>query len=197
MGGLIAFELAQLLSKAGEQVAFLGLFDTYGPGTVQVTGRGWLPGPVQRLRERWTRVREVDASSRVALLAEACARRFDRGYDALRAAWHRSRGSVLPHGVRYREIERVHLLADAMYVPREYTGPVTLFRAREPRERVSAWPALGWDGVVRGDLRVIDLPGSHDNLIEQPQLAVALRAALEAAQHERSTAPPALYRMAG
>ena len=197
MGGLIAFELAQLLKAAGEQVGFLGLFDTYGPGTVQVTGRGWLPGPVQRLRERWARVREVDASSRLALLADACARRFDRGYDALRAAWHRSRGSALPHGVRYREIERIHLLADAAYVPREYAGPVTLFRAREPAERLDTWPALGWDGIVRGDLRVIDLPGSHDNLIEQPELALALRAVLEEAQRERSSKRPTLYRMAG
>jgi len=35
---------------------------------------------------------------------------------------------------------------------------------------------------------VIDLPGTHETLIEQPELATALRAVLEGAQHSAADA---------
>ncbi len=38
MGGMVAYELAQRLRAAGEEVALLALFDTYGPGEVPAPG---------------------------------------------------------------------------------------------------------------------------------------------------------------
>jgi len=178
MGGLIAYELAQMLAAQGEQIAFVGLFDTYGPGCMTT-------GPSSTLghwRERWMQLRRLDATTRRAALVNACARRVERGHDALRHAWCRWRGRALPHDTRYRELERAHWRADFAYRPRAYSGMVNLFRAREQPEPLASMRALGWDSVALGGVHVIDLPGTHETLIEQPELADALRSVLDRAQ---------------
>ena len=177
MGGLIAFEIAQLLTARGERVAFLGLFDTWGPDSNESH-----EDRCNYWRERWARVRQLDARKRRSVLSHALAARVGRGRDALQSAWHRWRGTALPHNVRYRELERVHLRADAAYRPQPYHGPLTLFRASEQCPRRAASHALGWDMVALGGVHVIDLPGAHENLIEQPDLARELGNALVAAR---------------
>jgi thioesterase domain-containing protein len=198
MGGLIAFELAQLLIARNEEVAFLGLFDTYGPGdgtSVPAPGHS-LTHAFSRWRDRWMRARLLDAPSRRSMLRQALRRRVHRVGDALRSAWHRWRGTPLPHAVCYRQLERIHLFADETYQPRAYPGTVTVFRASEPPARMAASRTLGWDAVA-GDVRVIDLPGSHDTLIEQPALASALREALRLAREWQESGVNAPHRRAG
>jgi thioesterase domain-containing protein len=193
MGGLIAYELAQLLIADNETVAFLGLFDTYGPGDGALDPAATTA--LARWSERWTRLRSLDAPARRSMLAEALQRRLYHASDALRSAWHRWRGTPLPHAVRYRELERIHLRADETYRPSAYPGTVTVFRAREQPARLAESWALGWDVLAAG-VQVVDLPGSHDTLIEQPALAIALRDALQRARESRhSGATP--HRRAG
>jgi thioesterase domain-containing protein len=43
MGGMIAFEMAQRLRAAGEEVALLALFDTYGPGQMPPSATARVP----------------------------------------------------------------------------------------------------------------------------------------------------------
>ncbi|HET7779473.1 MAG TPA: amino acid adenylation domain-containing protein [Rudaea sp.] len=198
MGGLIAFELAQLLIAQNEEVAFLGLFDTYGldDGMADYAARTPLARMFARWNDRWARARSADAPARRSMLTEALQRRAFRIGDALRSAWHRWRGTPLPHAVRYRQLERIHLRADVSYRPRPYPGTVTVFRAREQPERMASSWALGWDAVA-ADVRVVDLPGSHDTLIEQPALASALRDALQVARESQRTGAGAPQRRAG
>ncbi|HZP65432.1 MAG TPA: amino acid adenylation domain-containing protein [Rudaea sp.] len=193
MGGLIAYEIAQRLAAENEPVAFLGLFDTYGPGTDPLEGaEGRLLKRVYgRWRDRWTRVSALDPSGRRHLVGDAVQRRISRGCDAVRSAWYRCLGTALPHNIRYRELERVHMRADLAYRPKPYFGPLTLFRASVPCERGSRSRTLGWDSVALGGLDVVDLPGTHDTLVEQPELASALRATLDRALTIASGAAPA------
>jgi thioesterase domain-containing protein len=113
-------------------------------------------------------------------------RRVVRLRDSLLTRWYRRQGHALPHALRYRQIERVHLHANDTYVPLPYHGAITLFRASEQPERLAGGPTLGWDSVATAGIRVIDLPGTHETLIEQPELAPALRDALALAQRHAS-----------
>jgi len=139
-------------------------------------------------RERWMQLRQLDAGERRIALVNACARRFERSRDALQHAWCRWRGTALPHDARYRTLERIHWRADFAYRARAYSGMVNLFRAREQPQAFAGMHALGWETVALGGVRVIDLPGTHETLIEQPELATALRAVLEGAQHSAADA---------
>jgi thioesterase domain-containing protein len=186
MGGLIAFEIAQQLMTEGESVAFLGLFDTYGPGNSEFELER--PGSLGRLRHRWSdrwqRARKLDMAGRWQMLSGALTRRIARVRDALLAHWYARRGLALPHALRYRQIERVHLKANDTYVPLPYHGAITLFRASEQPDELAGGPTLGWDSVAKAGIRVVDLPGTHDTLIEQPELAVSLRDELALAQRQ-------------
>ena len=186
MGGLIAFEIAQQLMAQGETVAFLGLFDTYGPGNseFEIERHGALGHLRHRWRDRWERARKLDARGCWNMFGAALQRRLARVRDALLVRWYRRRGEALPHTLRYREIERVHLRANDTYVPLPYHGAITLFRAAEQPDQLAGGPTLGWYSVAKAGMRVIDLPGTHDTLIEQPELAPALREELALAQRQ-------------
>lgn len=158
MGGMIAYEIAQRLRAQGEPVGLLAMMDTYGPD------------------------HRVDASARVrptpARIATALFERARRPADAVRVRVLRAAGKPLPHALRYREIERAHYQALLAYRPLPYTGHVMLFRASDAPSSTQDADALGWTNHIGGRLDVIELPGDHDHLIEQPELLERLRDAL-------------------
>jgi thioesterase domain-containing protein len=41
---------------------------------------------------------------------------------------------------------------------------------------------LGWSSIARGPFEVVNIPGTHNNMIEQPILGQRLRIALRQAQ---------------
>ena len=131
------------------------------------------------------------------MLSEALRRRAYRAGDALRSAWHHWQGTALPYGVRYRELERIHLRADDAYRPRAYPGLVTLFRALQQPEALADSRALGWEAIALGGITVVDVPGTHDTLIEQPELASELRRALQTAREVEQQGLNPTHRRAG
>jgi thioesterase domain-containing protein len=183
MGGMIAFELAQQLLADGAEIGLLALFDTYGPDNrfFEIERGGSLQRIHYRWRDRWVRAAELDASGRWNMVASALKRRIVRGHEALHTSWCRMRGIALPHGLRYRELERVNMNAFYHYEAKPYRGPLTLFRAAEQPYELNTSRNLGWDAVAQGGIQIVDIPGTHDTLIEQPKLLVALAEVLAAA----------------
>ncbi|HEX5960464.1 MAG TPA: amino acid adenylation domain-containing protein [Rhodanobacteraceae bacterium] len=162
MGGLIAYEIAQQLREQGEPIGLLAMMDTYGPGC-------WRKQPSLR----------VPSSLRVA---SSLVWKPMRLLDALRVRRARAVGRALPHALRARELERVHYAALVAYAPRPYAGPLVLFRGMEQPEGARHAETLGWRDSVAGGIEVVELPGNHDNLIEQPELLHQLRRVLERTQ---------------
>lgn len=161
MGGLIAYEIAQQLRGRGEPIGLLAMMDTYGPG-----------------------YRYGDAGSPALTLVRVILAPFGRArrmLDAMRVRLARAAGRPLPHALRYREIERVHYHALTTFRPQPFDGHAVLFRASAQPFCKSGHESLGWSGYLLGGVEVIDMPGDHDHLIEQPDLLWQLRALLERA----------------
>lgn len=154
MGGAIAYEIAQQLSDAGETVELLAMFDTYGPAS--------------RRLETAERRRVTVARSWAAAKA-----RVQHVLDRVLVNHARKRGEALSYDLRHREIERAHWRAYMRYVPETYPGTVTLFRASDQPPGVVD-PTLGWEASALGGVKVIDIPGNHSNLVEQPKLLAEL-----------------------
>ncbi|HEY3520593.1 MAG TPA: alpha/beta fold hydrolase, partial [Rhodanobacteraceae bacterium] len=182
MGGMIAYEMAQQLRAAGENIALLALFDTYGPANrkLEIKQNDPLGFMGRRWRARLHRASGLDMRGKIAMVAKAVGWRLRRPGEILRIRWARMRGAALPHELRYREVERVHEQAYMAYKPEPYDDVIVLFRATKQCEGASR--ALGWEGVATGPIEIIDLPGGHDSLIEQPLLVENLRKVLERAQ---------------
>ncbi|MET0290690.1 MAG: amino acid adenylation domain-containing protein [Pseudoxanthomonas sp.] len=186
MGGAIAYEIARQLHQAGEDVAFLGLFDTLAslePGAtgvgIQATETAGVGRVLRRLQRR------ADASSpgeRLGVvwrwLYEGLGNRTMRSYAALCRHLHLE----LPHSLRYTYVEVAHYQAYLRYQPQPVDVPIVLFRASAQRD---ARPALGWEALST-QVEVIEVAGRHATLVESPQLPAALAKALSLAEQQRA-----------
>jgi len=93
-----------------------------------------------------------------------------------RFAEHRqANGDVVPHDLRGHALTDAFVRAFVRYEPAPYHGPVVLFRALEQEiVRYEEDRKLGWGGLAT-ELTVLDIPGNHDNLLLEPQVAVLCR----------------------
>lgn len=144
LGGVLAYEMAQQLTRAGEKVALLALIDSYPPALlrqleVAAAGEG---DPAAHWRQAFAQDLAALAGSGATMPAEQEEHLF--------------------------RIFQAHAKALAAYDPEVYTGPVALFACAGPGsdEQVRAWGAL-----ARGGLAVSELPGDHYAILRDPAVA--------------------------
>lgn len=187
MGGMIAYEMAQQLAAAGEQVALLGLIDTSSRyGRV-------VRDEARRPLARWHRVRQrlqgLSVIAAVQKILGTLRARRQAANARRKVATLRRRGEEVPHDLRYDDLEAAHFRAYHEYVVAPYAGTAILFRAERQDDDFDADAALGWDALV-GHLDVFRIPGDHDVIVEAPELAHSLRDAIEAARRPSAALLP-------
>jgi amino acid adenylation domain-containing protein len=150
-GGLIAFEMAQQLSRAGERVEFLAIIDA---DAALASGRCLSDA----VRLQVDMLRRLPAAHRWNYLGANLAR-------WIKSLLRRTQGLAAPpmpqasseYGVVRRAMER----AVRDYRLRKYSGAVTVFRAEDRRVTGTYERTLGWKPLAGGGVRVIDVPGDH------------------------------------
>ena len=169
MGGTIAFEVAQQLAKAGEVIGLLAMMDTWGPDVRHARANN--------RRSSLSRILRIIVSGRwLSRIPQRLAARFQE----LRIENYRSRGQTLPQDLRWRAVRTANAIALARYIEEPYQGCLTLLCSRT--SQAHGKPDLGWEGVVRGGLKVVAFDGEHNTFVEHPPVAQALRLALLEAQ---------------
>ncbi|MBM0744240.1 amino acid adenylation domain-containing protein [Phormidium sp. CLA17] len=171
-GGLVAFEMAQQLTQAGQQIALLAILDTPAPLNHQpslyqslkfLLGTAfWSTLPfvldygaiaTNRLRSwkpwfsRWqwsAVVRQIPEESRLQLLDESAIAPM------LRIVYANSQAA-------YR------------YVPQPYPNQITLFKAAEQSDAIGQDLTLGWDALAQ-NIQLHQVPGNHLSLLKQPNV---------------------------
>ncbi|MFB2877606.1 non-ribosomal peptide synthetase [Floridanema aerugineum] len=169
-GGKVAFEIAQQLQQQGQDIAFLALFDTYGPnamirlplhkrilihlnnlysqGPMYLIERlgswyGWIGGLAKTEYERWTFSKAQKQSESMSF-------------------------EILKRG-----IEDFHSDLQNRYTYRPYSGDIHLFRCTE-HETLNYYGVeldkekLGWDKVATGGLTIYDALGKHLTMFDEP-----------------------------
>ena len=176
-GGVLAYEMAQQLRRAGETVVLLVLLDTILPEALTLSGPRWAWRRIKRAgKRRHERVRRALASrvghppSEAEEVAALEMLRLDIYHDAIR---------------RYRRAP--------------YPGRALLLRCREQLDFMGntlADPTYGWGRLV-ADLDIVDIPGDHLSNLQEPHvdtLASVVRARMGGRRHGgagRSAASPA------
>jgi acyl-coenzyme A synthetase/AMP-(fatty) acid ligase/thioesterase domain-containing protein/acyl carrier protein len=166
-GGVVAFEIAQLLIAAGEEVAFLGLFDSYAgdyPKLRASASSSSNPFAVESFPSkllRWIDEAVADRDSFKKKLFEIdVALRF-----SLFARDYESRSTCL---------RRLCGIARRRYLLRPYRGRIDLFRTADfpPSELYEPDPLLGWGGVALQGIEVHELPGCHGDYMRESHVRV-------------------------
>jgi non-ribosomal peptide synthetase component F/thioesterase domain-containing protein len=176
-GALVTFEVGRLLLAQGEEVGLLALLDppqalhlSLERSTVNDGRIPAYPATVGRLL----------AGPRLpAYLRDGIRRRVSK----LTGQLYKTLGGPLAQ--RLTTVEEVNSTAAANYTPKPYNGRITLFRAMDNFAPDQLDSDAGWRSLATGGLEVHEIPGSHDEIIAEPNvrtLACELQHCLDLAQ---------------
>jgi thioesterase domain-containing protein len=177
LGGDVAYEMAQQLSKAGEDVALVLMVENPRPEVEPVVER--VPARLlnrvrTRLAMEWSNVVEIPSSRRTRFLTERVTQLALHLVVRVEVALARILDRVgvrLPRSRAFRQelVAAAHSKAYDRYQPEPYSGPVTLVRAaRQPFGQLGD-PSLGWSPLVES-LQVVEAPGHRIGLLSEPRV---------------------------
>jgi thioesterase domain-containing protein len=170
-GGLVAYEMAQQLTRAGEKIGLLGMLDTYIPsyrnrrssfGTLLRKHTQTLTsGGIQGLRNY------------TAYYSGLLAFKLRRFLDSIRKRWQSIRHAEALE--RYARIERANVRASRAYILRPFPGTLHLFHAVLQARYEGNVPANGWADVGVKELVVHPLNCYHGNVLFEPFVSEVAR----------------------
>jgi amino acid adenylation domain-containing protein len=172
-GGLIAYEIASQLIKQGESVEFLGLLDSYCPGTraaeVLLSGEGAV---------------DIDTAFLLAAvqvlnpgLSEELVARLGKISNFAQALEHCKTLTLLPQELSLAEAEtrlkiyRAIIHAAQAYRPKPLQTTVHLFSVGAESATESD-PSHGWRPLLGAHLKIKLVGGTHIKLMEPPYVKV-------------------------
>jgi len=188
-GGLAAYEMAQQLVAAGEEVALLVMLDTPLPHNPPLTVRDRAQIQLDRLREKGAGYVKEWAVNRVAWERERRRRRLGPELPTEEGTLH----STVVEAAFYRALDTYDL--------RPYPGVITLYRPKltplhvfGPDRQINVdrrfiYHDNGWGPWCRR-VDVTEVPGDHDSMVLEPAvrvLAAHLREVIEEASGERGS----------
>jgi thioesterase domain-containing protein len=170
-GGIAAYEMAQQLIAAGEEVGLLVMLDTPLPYNPPLTVRDRVQIQLDRLREKGPGYLKEWATNRIAWEKER--RRRARGPEV--PAEEGTLHSTVVEAAFYRALDR--------YEVRPYPGVITLYRPK-----LTPLHVFGPDRQINVDRRFIyhdngwgpwcervdvtEVPGDHDSMVLEPAVRV-------------------------
>jgi acetoacetyl-CoA synthetase len=175
-GGLLAFEIARLLSEQGQEVDWLGLIDAELSTEAQSPARRWshrLALPYHYGRAAMRKPREALRAG-LALIPRLLRRGFSRFQrDAAlaesEATW--MEGASIQH---QRLASHFLQLADD-YRPGPYRGSMTYFLPTVRRFHLFADPLPVWRRVTAGTIEIERVPGPHVGMVSGASAPVVAR----------------------
>ena len=188
LGGEVAYEMAQQLKKAGEEVKWVILFDTLEPGFARDSQR----------KDRIDEIRN-DAAEEVEFFRGEKKKtgrmkqnitRFlkqNKWFTNMLARLLLRSGTTLNPLIQKILMMHAHMSGLQDYSPEKYEGDVLLFRAAETAEFVREKKWMLWEDLVRGGLKTIVVEGHH-GLFKEPYVALLARALQnELAEYQKTT----------
>lgn len=177
LGGVIAFEIAQQLQLDGEEISFVGLFDTYGPNCFlslnfweKIQRHSWNlfrigPKYLVKMTIKYLEYYGLLAASQVCGML----------------------GRSLTPQQQKLTFGRALVAAEQNYEPQVYSGRLTLFRASDipgdvwyyrpggmptPEDWRHKDPLHGWGPLAQQGVNVIDVPGHHSGMLKEPNVRI-------------------------
>jgi len=213
-GGVIAFEMALQLQAQHERVALVALLDaadTQAALIPRLFARQRLDRVVGELRANQT----LSGIRRAGLIARRLSgklrnftlyvfgREWQRVRDAVRLRVLRAcldRGLRPPELIGKVPVMTIYLRAADEYRPdRQFQGELLLLRATAgtgvdaPFIEFFADPALGWGHRSSGGVRVMDVPGGHTSMLQEPHVRLLAKRLQDAIDEALAGCEPETY----
>jgi amino acid adenylation domain-containing protein len=164
-GGVVAYEMAQMLSDQGERVNLLALLDTYNPNVAKKP----LSARLARLFRLSRRYGNGYLLRRLLARAQDAARR-------LRRQLATPRRRLDPVESRDESMFASFRAALSRYTPQPYSGNTLLVRCKieiSPSAEGDSLETNGWASLITGKLEVVTIDCPHDDLLGSHALPAA------------------------
>jgi thioesterase domain-containing protein/acyl carrier protein len=196
-GGIVAFEMAQQLQQQGQTVAIVAMLDSASPKLIARTRNMTVDEKSHFLFQDFLSLSLKEKLMFPQKYISRKIQRYQKQLNGMLPKFYRAIGRPIPVEILPSHVEKIYKLSSMNYVPKVYSGKVTLFRAATQPVKYQDEALLGWDGVAAGGIEVIEVSGRHahihnDSMLKKPQvqiLAVKLKDALEKAQSEGKIDP--------
>ncbi|NIF64930.1 amino acid adenylation domain-containing protein, partial [Burkholderia sp. Cy-647] len=190
-GGLIAYEIAAQLIGQGEEIEFLGVFDTTLPPEGPAIDREQIARvalhsfAINNFSDFDADTIDFEHAGDIAALIETMVQAIEARREAGRPLWHLSYETARENRL-FLERLVAHGRAMSSWRPRRVPVAMHVFAAADaaitPLEGHAALPeALGWEALVeRADIELVSVPGNHETIIKlhADKLGRAIGAAL-------------------
>jgi thioesterase domain-containing protein len=174
-GGLLAFEVAHQLQRAGRQVEMVFLLDSW------VSSIPW-----------WRKIRVLNLSRARKSLAFRASRLWSKTHGKISRVLERPatffNPSIRPPAnltdvnvpfgqVPWEVLSQVYSHAQKNYQLRPLASRAVLFRAQDSefKHLYALDGQLGWHGLFGEGLEVVDIPGDHFSLLKSPNLQLLVQ----------------------
>ena len=151
-GGLVAFEIAQQLARAGEEVSRLIIFGTDVPIAVSNP-------KLFKVLEFFGRY-AADFEQNLVMPFFSYEKRVN-GADGSRK---------LPFSPVLARVAVAHCLAAIRYNPRPFSGRITLLETLEQQVLNPLDPSRGWDRLTAMDVQTMVVSGNHLSMLDEPHV---------------------------
>jgi amino acid adenylation domain-containing protein len=148
-GGMVSLEMAQQLRAQGEEVALVALLDTF-PGRPMSSTK-----LLAKLLRMPMKQKIAYSIGRVRRFATYVQRRLSR---------------QLPPDLL--AVRKACYLAESRYVPKVYSGRITVFRPNTKSLRSNDDAMGGWSDWSAGGVEIHEISGRHDNMFFEPNVAI-------------------------
>jgi len=192
-GAIFAFELACQLQSRGESVTFLGIIDQSVPApqirlfrrityllpkgqasnTIVATSYNLYSFLKNRLKTNPDSMLSLFFDKGVRICSWGLL--YLTGFHLLRASrpnvefsFDGEKEAISTYPEEQQSLVRTQLMALQNFKPRTFSGDVTLFSTGPDSEFFPSDPTRGWNSCITGKTIVIDIPGDHETLFQEP-----------------------------
>lgn len=183
IGGLIAYEAALQLTRAGQKVKLVVLFDTGAPGyPVRLKRPNPVSLPFVRLADRIQHHVETMSMLERGERPKYLFGKLIKVRNQIRRSYIQSKrkisrrvlktmGRSLPDNLIVTQ--NAISIAIKSYSPGPYDGDIVLFRATKQERGIQPDATLGWAKFALGDLEIHEIRGDHGSLVVEPRVRFA------------------------
>jgi len=182
LGGTVAFEMAQQLSAAGEEVALLALFDAepgFDPIMLPITDEELLETEKSRVAELLIK----DGITPEELAPLSFEQRLELFLDKYKQSGKMPADVTIGQCNRFLRVWATNQCAKRRYFYQPHSGRLTLFRSSLTANQDATY---GWQNLAKRGVEVFQFPADHDEFMAEPNaqlLAEALRQHINQVSH--------------
>ncbi len=176
LGGAIAFEMAQQLHAHGEEVGLLAMFETYNIKSINISSPNFYKfyHKLQNIMFHFYNMFSLGSKDKLRFLIDKAKVELSRFKVSINVAISKiARKLNLNFGLSYHHvlINKVNDQAMLEYLPKVYTGCVTIFRPKKYFARLND-PQFGWEGLAEEGVNVYELPVNPRGMLVEPFVQV-------------------------